>query len=346
MLDKLRPSDPNWLLNVWADELEACLKNELAIARPGHCLRVTDLPRSLLEMVIVRLLAETLLDAEGYLVDGRTGPEPWRVGVHKVVERRNAEENIVLALFPPDLQVAAGDSVDVSTFREIPVRDLQSGVERALLERIAANERRRATEVLAHLSRQQWLVSPTDRLAYLATVAQQPGDEPAAVGGALFQLGLIPDFGLLDKPEELPYRLGHRNVTTVRRISEEGTTDLERILRLPLHDEALRLRLLEFFRDHKPEDVRAWGQLVATDSTWRDLALEHWRFDQDGRPPAGLRIDIGPLRLPRRKEDGHLILESSGRVVVGWQTDPKPLNVPGLAYFRVEILSADRVVVW
>jgi DNA helicase HerA-like ATPase len=343
----MRPLDRDQLLDVWVEELDARLHDELGRAAPGHCLRVTDLPRPLLERLAARLVAERLPDVEVYLVERTPGPELWRVGVHKVVERRNAEEGIVLALFPPDLQLAAGDSVDISTFRQIPVQGLQTHVEATLLARIPEPVRRRTEQVLAYLKLHRWPVSPSARLSYLAAVAQQPGDDPAAVGGALYLLGLIPDFGLMDRPEELPYRIGQRNIANAQRLREEGTTPLDRVLRLPIANEELRDRLLELFAQYRPEDVQSWGGAVATDEQWRDLALEHWHMGHEGeREPHSLRIDVDALKLPRRKEYPYLMLDATERVVVSWHTDPKPINVPGLAFFRVEVLSADREVVW
>ena len=41
-----------------------------------------------------------------------------------------------------------------------------------------------------------------------------------------------------------------------------------------------------------------------------------------------------------------LLLKPDERVVVVWQTNPPPMDAPGLTHFRVEIVSSDRVVVW
>ena len=116
MPETLRPLSAGITLSVWIEIAERRIRSELDSAGVGQCLRVTDLPRPVLERIGAELADEQIPGVEVYLVDQQTGPEPWRVGVHKVVERRNAEEAVVLALFPPDLQLAAGDSVDISTF--------------------------------------------------------------------------------------------------------------------------------------------------------------------------------------------------------------------------------------
>src|SRR5262249_34491574 len=146
--------------------------------------------------------------------------------------------------------------------------------------------------VLDDLERRKRPVSISARLAFLATIAEQQSDELGIVGGALYALGLVPDFGLLDKPEELQYRIGERNLPTVRRLTDEGATPLERALQLPIVDPAFRSRLLGFFRVYPPGDVQRWGEVIATQPAWRDLSLEHWRFEDDGATPRQVRIDL------------------------------------------------------
>jgi len=302
--------------------------------------------RALLTALAERLAAERPAGSEVYLVDRAPGPEPWRVGVHKVVERRNEEAGALLALFPPDLLLAAGDSVDVSPFRAVPTDGIIARVEANLAARIPEGLQPWAWRVLDDLERRGWPVTPTARLTYLATLAAQESDDLAIVGGALYALGLAPDFGLLERPDELHYRLGQRNIPIVQRLRDLSATPLERILRLPLSDNAFRTRLFSFFDGRQPEDIASWGAVVAAEPAWRDLALDRWP-PAEATPPAGqLRIDIEPLKAPRRKDDGLPFLEPPGKAVVAWQTNPPAIDVPGLAYFRVEALNSDRVVNW
>src|SRR5258706_12089923 len=134
---QFQPISSQTITNVWIDVLAEQLRREIAQADRGHCLRISDLPRPVLEGLTARLSSEQLTGAEIYLVDKKPGPEPWRVSVNKVVERRNAEENVVLSCFPPDVQLAAGDSVDISTFRLMPITDLPKQIEQVLMNHIA-----------------------------------------------------------------------------------------------------------------------------------------------------------------------------------------------------------------
>ncbi len=347
--EQLRPLPAEEMQNAWVDVLERRLRQELAQATAGHCMRVSDLPRPVLERLATRLAAQALPTAEVYLVDRVTGPEPWRVAVHKVVERRNAETSVVIALFPPDIQLAAGDSVDISTFRVIPAHDLHRQVETTLAERIPPALRSRAIDILKALTDRGWPLTTTSRLMYLATVVWQKREEPWVLGAALYTVGLIPDYALVDRPDEVRYRLGQRNIPLVQQLQAGEATALERVLRLPLTDDAFRGRLIAFLHRRRPEVVTEWGEAIASDPVWRDLALEYWPLSVESRPaPDTIRIDVEPLKLPRRTDDGIYLLEVSEKVTVAWQTDPPPMDMRdlGLAYFRVEMLNADHVVVW
>ena len=334
------------MLDIWVDVVEPLLRAELANADSGHCLRVSHLPRPILEQLASRLSQNHPAGVEIYLVDRTTGPEPWRVGVHKVVERRNAEEGVVLALFPPDLQLAAGDSVDVSTFRALPVEDLPDMVERRLMDKLSPGLRRHVSVVLEYLHKRGWPVPIAARLEYVATVAAQGDDEVSAVGGALFALGLIPDFALLERPEHFHHRIGQRNIKMVQMLREDGSTPLQRLLRLPVRDESFRGRLIQFFDRRAPDRVTEWGRLVASETSFTSLALDRWPLDSEETSTETLRIDVEPLRLPKRSEDGLFVYDARSKVNLVWHTTPPPIDVPGLEYFRIELVSSDREVAW
>jgi len=347
MADVLRPLGQDALDALWVQAGTARLRAAIADAVAGQCLRAGDLPRTILERMAAALYADQRPGAEVYFVDGRAGPEPWRAAVHKVVERRNAADGVLLALFPPDLQLAAGDSVDISTFRVIPTATLADDIAADLMDGLPAN-RRKAVDRLFRDLEERTGSAPADpaRLAYLATVAAQPGEQEAIVGGALFALGLIPDFGLFEAPDELRHRVGRLNLATVGVLQDESATMLERVLRLRLTDEGFRARLMALFDRFPARDVRAWGEAVATDPAWRDLSLDRWPLV--GMKPAveAFQIHVEPLKMARRPEDGMLAMQADQKTVIAWTTEPAAMDVPSLAHFRVEVLNSERVVVW
>src|SRR4051812_11873558 len=113
------------LEDLWTDVLVERVRRETEGASDGQRLRLQDLPRSVLERFAGRAASELDHGVEIYFVDLATGPEPWRVGAHRVVQRRDAPDaRVVVAAIPPDIKLAAGDSLDVSTFRLLPTQEL------------------------------------------------------------------------------------------------------------------------------------------------------------------------------------------------------------------------------
>jgi hypothetical protein len=344
MPELLTPLPKTALDDAWLTVLDGRLAREVQQAGPGQCLRLDGLARHLLEALALRAAgADT---AETYLVDHRTGPEPWRVGVHRVVARRNASERVVVAFVPPDVKLAAGDSVDVSTFRAIPTDGLWAKVQEQLSARLPAAVREAALQILSYLDKKGWPVQPSARLRFLATIAHQERPGLWAVGGALHTLGLIPDFELLDHPDQLGYRLGQRNLPNVQLLAASDGTLLERLLRLPLSDEGFRRRLGELLLQFDGQGIEAWGEAIATTPRSRPLALERWPLADRAAPTDQVRVDLDPLRLPRRQDDDLLLYDAAERLVVAWKSDPPPGDAPGLAFFRVEVVDADGHVAW
>ena len=104
------------------------------------------------------------------------------------------------------------------------------------------------------------------------------------------------------------HHLGQRNLrSVVEPLCDLSRTPLERVMRLQVTDASFRNRLLSLFELVPPEDVERWGQLVATDPSWRDLALEHWPLESS-TPPEFVRVDLELLKLPAR-DDGLLVYD-------------------------------------
>jgi hypothetical protein len=327
------------------------LRRAIAGASAGQCLRLGGLPRPILERVAAGLAEQSNTDYETYLIDERPGPEAWRVGVHKVVERRNESRVTVIALVPPDIQLAAQDSVDVSTFRDVPIVGAAAMVTESLLTALAPPQRDLASMVLADLDSRRWPLTPSARHAYLCQIRHQDTAAGWPIGAAIFELGLVPDFDLAVVPAAIPHRLGQLNIASVSSLAERARTSTERVLRLPIRrssanemDDRLVADLLDLFATHDSSNVRDWGREVATTASRRHLSLENWPFDNVD-PPGHIRIDLHPLKLARR-DDGRLVAETSSGIAIAWEATPKAIDMPDLAAFRIELIGAEGVVAW
>ena len=328
----------------WLEVLLGHLKEELAHAEPGQCLRVGGLPRSLLETAIGSLYAGNGTTVRMGLVDRTSGPEPWRVGVHRIVEYRNLEGPVVLAAIPPDVKLAAGDSVDISVFREIRTESLGDLVTLTLLAQLNGRVGASVELLLEDLDRRGFAFSESQQHAFLATVASQPR-EVWAVGASLGVLGLVPDFALFDQPGEMSFRLGQRNLPVVKALEGKSGTLLERVLRLPVTEQPFREKLFKLLTSYGG-DIAPALRAIATELQWRDLSLDLWPFGDEVVPPGEIRVEVSPLRLPRRIDDGLLLWDPGTKVKVGWSTTPPPADVTGLAAFRVELVNSEREIVW
>lgn len=345
MRDSLDPLPSGRLEEAWCSVIEMRLREEVERSELGQRLRIEGLPRTLIERVAKVLFDDPLFDADVCFVDKHVGLEPWRVGVHKVVERRNDQEGVVIALLPPDVRLAAGDSLDVSTFRAVATDALALTVEEALFDSISPEIRPLVQRVLSDVETRPRPPTKSARLTYLATVAAQRSQSPQVVGGALFALGLVPDFALFDDPSQVSFRIGQENLKlAVEPLRDGSRTLLERIMRLPLSDNAFRQRLLALIATVGSERVEDWGCLIATDPIWRDLSLELWPFDMVSAP-GNVIVGLEMLKLPTR-DDGVLVYDPREKLRVSWRTTPQAKDVPGLAYFRVEAVRSDGVIAW
>jgi len=344
MADNLTPLPSGYLDGVWATVLEHRLRLEVATAREGQRLRVDGIGKHLLEAVAANLSQDSSFPAQVFMVDSHSGPEPWRVSAYKVVESRNPDEGIVLALVPPDAQLTAGDSIDKSTFREISVAALAAEVEGELLGRMEPAVADRARAVLLDLEGRKWRVSSTDRLRFLALLASQHSAH-VNVGGALYAVGLVPDFDLFADPALLRHNLGQHNIQSVVAVlSEASRTTLDRVMRLSITDERFRQRFIAFLDGTDPGDIRRWGERAATEPGCRDFALDRWPLELNA-PPGEVQVFVDGLKLPIR-DDGMPVYDPNEKLTVAWRTTPQAADVPGLSHFRVEMVRSDGAVAW
>ena len=145
---------------LWTDVLIERVRREVEGALDGQRLRIQDLPRSVLERFARRAVTEFDHGVEIYFVDLASGPEPWRVGAHRVVQRRDAPDaKVVVAAIPPDVKLAAGDSLDVSTFRLLATEELGDAVFKELFARIPSRLYTGIQRTLDYLDQKGWELS-------------------------------------------------------------------------------------------------------------------------------------------------------------------------------------------
>ena len=332
----------------------AAIAQRLAESRPGHCLRVSTLPEPVMRDLCAQLNAPGAAEADVVLLLGprQHAEARWQVTATRLVELRNAGARALLACVPPGLRAAAEDSFDVSTFVEIRLDDVPATLRRDLRARLP-EDLRSLTDQALHLLRQlQHPFNDDDVVRYYLTLLHNDATREAA-GGALYQLRLIPDFALLDIPDRIGQRLD-RNLTALGTLTGSLQPLLGRILELKLRPNSLQPALYAFFQARPLDAVREWGRAIATDPACRPLALEQWPFEGEVADRDHVLLFVDELNLPARYKEQpigvdnplYLDVKRASSVTIKWKTDPKPLAVPDLAYFRIEIVGTDGTLTW
>ena len=122
-LQDLSPEKTRLLL---ADTVRDIVAARLTDARPGHCLRISNLPEAVMRDLCNDMNTDHP-DADVVLLLGpwQQPKASWEVSATRLIELRNAEQRPLLVFVPPGIKTAAEDSFDVSTFVEMDLGDVQ-----------------------------------------------------------------------------------------------------------------------------------------------------------------------------------------------------------------------------
>ena len=203
------------------------LTSELVSRADGHCMRVSDLDLDLMLRLCDGLqkavpTARTVILTDGQIVGV---PPAMAVTSTKLVELRNpnpdgSQKSPLLVFVPSGLRASAEDSFGIATFEEINLGGVYGRLKTDLLGFVPSMNRGALTEGLARLAAEAnpWpYIDDASVVRYLLTGKCNGGDSEA-YGGALFEIGLIPDFELFVDPAKVPQRLV-RNRDSVSKIT-------------------------------------------------------------------------------------------------------------------------------
>lgn len=331
----------------------------------GHCMRVTDLDRDLMVRLCGGLRS---------LVPGATvvvlANEALRqlapdiaVSSTKLVELRNPLPNDelrppLLVFVPNDLRASAEDSFGVATFEEISIEGAYGELISRLIGAVPAPLKGAVEAMLQYLRREdtRWRFADDASVARFLLTAQLNEFDPEAIGAALFELGLVPDFELLSVPDRAPARVA-RNRECVERVTWSSRSERARALDIGLMDTPFRRGVGEFFARVGLSDPREWTHQIVKDRANWSLAFNRWMFEDGGINSDAIFIgDVVLPDLPVVKEDntdprlaeliGHRVLPISRtgqkKFSVSFRVEPLPSKVDGLSRFVAEVVSRDN----
>ncbi|MCB9694488.1 MAG: helix-turn-helix domain-containing protein [Alphaproteobacteria bacterium] len=362
MSQGLRTLQPHDLAAELELELFPRLSELLRSRAPGHCMRLTDLDRDLMVRLCGRLRAE-IPDAQVVILGNghSTTPPTLTVSSTKLVELRNPLQDgalrpPLLVFIPNDLRAAAEDSFGVATFEDVPVGDVYQTLRRRLLEEIPTAVRGAIAESLRRLEGEDpWkFADPLSVVRFLLT-AKLNGSDSEAVGAALFELALVPDFELLNDPTRAPARVA-RNRECVKRLTWSSRSERGRVLDLGLKKGAFVAQLGEFLAESGVEDPRDWTRRIVLDRACWKFAFHRWEFEEGGEEQDAVFIgdvvvdlptvgeDPTDPKLQELKADEKILVVGQGglrKFNVSFRVDPHPSRVEGLAKFVAQVISKD-----
>jgi len=274
----------------------------------GHCMRVADLDVDLMVRLCARLRAECPNAAIVILGDGfqsRT-PDDLTVSSTKLVELRNPREDgtlrpPLLVFIPEGLRMAAEDSFGEATFEVVNLGDVYSATRHRLLAGMPTEIRGVVADFLQTLTTgaERWPFAeplPVVRFLLTAKINDYDGE---AIGAALYELGLVPDFELLNDPAMTASHISH-NRECVRKLTWSDKSERGRVFDLELSDKTYALRLGAFLATVGLEDPRLWAQRIVTDRSAWDFAFNKWPFAEPA--PDVVCISDVEIELPRLQE--------------------------------------------
>lgn len=340
--------------------IEERLLSVLAARHPGHCMRVGDLDTSVM-LAIARDLRQKVGAAAQIHVLSREprNEDSLLITSSKLVEYRNPLADGVLrqpllVFVPNDLRTAAEDSFAEATFERISLTDTFQVLKERIAYQLPDTLRHIVSEMLQLVKNRDWRWA--DELAvvrFLLTIRIN-GYEHDVVGASLCELGLVPDFHLLDDAAIAANRLA-KNLECVENLTFSTKSDRGRVLDLKLADRTFCARLGDFLAETGLEDPLAWTRRIVAERQLWALSFDKWPFEPGAGVTQQLRVEVTELGLPVIQEDERdprlqqlfgqqvLLVGKGGpkSFKVKFHSDPPPENVPGVHHFRLQVISRE-----
>lgn len=352
---------PSRLVNELENVAIPLLVEQLRSRDAGHCMRVSDLDTDLMVRLCAGLRAELPNTTVVVLTDGRIAV-PIELGVSstKLVELRNplADGTLrqpLLVFVPSEVRASAEDSFGVATFEEVAIKGLYEALIQRLVGELAPTLKAPVQEALRRLrdSARPWAFADALSTARFLLTAKVNGNDAEAIGAALFEVGLVPDFEWLVQPEKAPFRLV-RNRECVEKITWSSRSERGRTEELGLAKRAFRNSLGAFLADVGTDDPRHWARRIVVDRSLWPLAFNRWEFEDGGAQPDSIHIgdvhtdlptvDENETRDPLAQLIGQRVLPVSSlkKFSVTFRADPHPSKVQGLAKFVAQVISKEH----
>lgn len=339
------------------------LLDRLRCRDAGHCMRVTDLDLDLMVRLCGRLRAEIPSYTTVVLTDGKLAiPSELGVSSTKLIELRNplpdgSQRPPLLVFVPNDVRTAVEDSFGIATFEEVGIGGLYVDLRKMLIQGLPPTLRSAVQEALSRLedAERPWRFADALGVVRFLLTGKTNGNDPEALGAALYEIGLVPDFEWLALPEKAPLRI-LRNRECVEKLTWSARSERGRVRELGLSKKAFRNQLGDFLADAGTDDPRVWARRIVQDRSLWPLSFGRWEFEDGGEEPEA--IFVGDVRTDLPIVDENETSESLNQLLgqrvlplgqgglrrfnTTFRVSPVPAKVQGLAKFVAQVISKEH----
>jgi DNA phosphorothioation-dependent restriction protein DptH len=326
---------------------------------PGHCMRVSDLDASLMAEIGHKLATAMGDKAQIHmLATDKIADDPLFITSTKLVELRNplpdgTQRPPLMVFVPNDLKASAEDSFGEATFESVSLNDAYDRLHGKLMQALPDAKRLQIQELLHVVEQSRWRwATNVARVRFLLSLRMN-GYDDEVVGASLFELGLVPDFRLLEDATKTPGRLA-KNIECVSKLTLSSRTERGRVLDLELSKPELVGQLGTYFVETGLEDPLQWTKrLLAEQANW-PLTFGYWDFEDHSAFNQQISVEVteleiqiltadktNDLRLQTLINQRVLLIGLGGQnsFKIKFKSTPHPAQVPSVDHFRLQVIS-------
>ena len=342
--------------------LEEMIFANLSTRHLGHCMRVGSLSGSLMTS-LAKSLAEKF-DGSAMIhilgTQGQAASSSLFITSSKLIELRNPLPNgnqrlPLLVFVPDDLRTSAEDSFSGATFEQMELSESYKILKDQLLAIIPNGFRSQAEECIRFLNDRDWsLANVTGALRFLLSLKLN-GYDGEVLGAAICELGLIPDFKLLEEPAIVQNRLS-KNLESAKNLLYSHKTVIGRVLELKIANENVQGAVIKYLSSSNLEDPVDWASRIASEPEFYGLSFDKWGTGSSEDFNYNIYIEVVSLELPEVKNDESepklrelvgqrvLVIGSNGPQKFGlkFRCSPAPSTIPDLDHFKIQIVSREN----
>lgn len=354
--------DENTYVDAYVEALFGELRSFLLAKQSGHCQRLDYLPRAVMRRLGERLANDAELSTAKIVcrvVTDQTDSnelEPWEVtGSGAVALREDAtygRVKVFCALFPTGIRLAEEDSLNVATFKtdDADSFDARKCLERHVAGRVNLLPDDEKAVFMAVLNADPVRPKPVQsRLRYVLGLLGQKALTNQRVswevaGAYLYELGLIPDFGL--ERDTLTVKLT-RNRDCADILADGEKTLPQNLDRLVtekgLNDEHKRRELAVYLAGKDTFRPITWLSPICHEDAIRDkLEFDTWTFSE---PLKDVKVELKPLQDPKNPsklakglqlKGGALTNDGKSPIQIRWTVTPA--GTTDVGGFRVYVI--------